>query len=215
MTEQNYIGIGNALHDTSIAALINGEFKYRKSERAFGIKHHQADDKWFKSVLDEWGVDEKNSKIVYTDSGKKRFGRRVRKPYHGEDYVVEGDRICLDHHTAHVYSAQSYASQHAVFDGRGSGGYGGRWTGLTISADGQKRYKNLSIGKFLSYVGYAMEFKGMEVDFPGKIMGLQAYGTPIIFLTYVVSGFIKVLIVKIQSSKTSWQLCIRHVNSYS
>ena len=73
MTEQNYIGIGNALHDTSIAALINGEFKYRKSERAFGIKHHQADDKWFKSVLDEWGVDEKNSKIVYTDSGKKRF----------------------------------------------------------------------------------------------------------------------------------------------
>ena len=48
MTEQNYIGIGNALHDTSIAALINGEFKYRKSERAFGIKHHQADDKWFK-----------------------------------------------------------------------------------------------------------------------------------------------------------------------
>ena len=178
MTEQNYIGIGNALHDTSIAALINGEFKYRKSERAFGIKHHQADDKWFKSVLDEWGVDEKNSKIVYTDSGKKRFGRRVRKPYHGEDYIVEGDKICLDHHTAHVYSAQSYASQHAVFDGRGSGGYGGRWTGLTISADGQKKYKNLSIGKFLSYVGYAMDFKGMEVDFPGKIMGLQAYGTP-------------------------------------
>ena len=178
MTEQNYIGIGNALHDTSIAALINGEFKYRKSERAFGIKHHQADDKWFKSVLDEWGVDEKNSKIVYTDSGKKRFGRRVRKPYHGEDYIIEGDRICIDHHTAHVHSAQSYASQHAVFDGRGSGGYGGRWTGLTISADGQKRYKNLSIGKFLSYVGYAMDFKGMEVDFPGKIMGLQAYGTP-------------------------------------
>ena len=181
MTEQknisNYIGIGGALHDTSIAALIDGEFKYRKSERAFGIKHHQADENWFKSVLDEWGVDEKNSKIVYTDSGRKRFGRRVRKPYHGEDYIIEGDRICIDHHTAHVYSAQSYATQHAAFDGRGSGGYNGRWTGLTI-ANGQKRYKDLSIGKFLSYVGYAMDFKGMEVDFPGKVMGLQAYGTP-------------------------------------
>ena len=177
MTEQNYIGIGNALHDTSIAALIDGEFKYRKSERAFGIKHHQADDKWFKSVLDEWGVDEKNSKIVYTDAGRKRFGRRVRKPYNGEDYVVEGDRICIDHHTAHVHSAQSYATQHAAFDGRGSGGYSGRWTGLTIAGD-QKRYKDLSIGKFLSYVGYAMGFKGMEVDFAGKVMGLQAYGTP-------------------------------------
>ena len=177
MTEQNYIGIGNALHDTSIAALIDGEFKYRKSERAFGIKHHQADDKWFKSVLDEWGVDEKSSKIVYTDAGRKRFGRRVRKPYNGEDYVVEGDRICIDHHTAHVHSAQSYATQHAAFDGRGSGGYSGRWTGLTIAGD-QKRYKDLSIGKFLSYVGYAMGFKGMEVDFAGKVMGLQAYGTP-------------------------------------
>ena len=181
MTEQknisNYIGIGGALHDTSIAALIDGEFKYRKSERDFGIKHHQADENWFKSVLDEWGVDEKNSKIVYTDSGRKRFGRRVRKPYHGEDYIIEGDRICIDHHTAHVYSAQSYATQHAAFDGRGSGGYNGRWTGLTI-ANGQKRYKDLSIGKFLSYVGYAMDFKGMEVDFPGKVMGLQAYGTP-------------------------------------
>ena len=177
-TISNYIGIGGALHDTSIAALIDGEFRYRKSERALGIKHHQADEQWFKSVLDEWGVDEKNSKIVYTDAGRKRFGRRVRKPYNGEDYIVEGDRICIDHHTAHVYSAQSYASQHAVFDGRGSGGYSGRWTGLTISADGQKRYNNLSIGKFLSYVGYAMGFKGMEVDFAGKIMGLQAYGTP-------------------------------------
>lgn len=177
-TISNYIGIGGALHDTSIAALIDGEFRYRKSERALGIKHHQADEQWFKSVLDEWGIDEKNSKIVYTDAGRKRFGRRVRKPYNGEDYIVEGDRICIDHHTAHVYSAQSYASQHAVFDGRGSGGYSGRWTGLTISEDGQKRYNNLSIGKFLSYVGYAMGFKGMEVDFAGKVMGLQAYGTP-------------------------------------
>ena len=181
MTEQqnisSYIGIGGALHDTSIAALIDGEFRYRKSERAFGIKHHRADDEWFKSVLDEWGVDEKTSKIVYTDAGRKRFGRRVRKPYNGEDYIVEGDRICIDHHTAHVHSAQSYATQHAAFDGRGSGGYDGRWTGLTIAGD-QKKYKDLSIGKYLSYVGYAMGFKGMEVDFPGKVMGLQAYGTP-------------------------------------
>ena len=48
----NCIGIGGARHDTSIAALIDGEFKYRKSERAFGIKHHKANDDWFKSVLD-------------------------------------------------------------------------------------------------------------------------------------------------------------------
>ena len=170
----NCIGIGGARHDTSIAALIDGEFKYRKSERDFGIKHHKADDKWFKSVLDEWGVDEKDSKIVYTDSGRKRFGKRVRKPYNDEDYIIEGDRICIDHHTAHINSTLSDCSQYAAFDGWGSG----RNTGLTITSDGQKRYKDLSIGKFLSYVGYALDFKGMEVDFPGKVMGLQAYGTP-------------------------------------
>ncbi len=67
----NFIGIGGARHDTSIAALIDGEFKYRKSERSFGIKHHAADGKWYKSVLDDWGIKENDSKIVYTDSGKK------------------------------------------------------------------------------------------------------------------------------------------------
>jgi carbamoyltransferase len=174
----NFIGIGGARHDTSIAALIDGEFKYRKSERSFGIKHHAADGKWYKSVLDEWGIKENDSKIVYTDSGKKMLGVRVRKPYNDEDYIIEGNRICIDHHTAHIYSALSDCSQHASFDGLGSGGLHGRNTGLTITSDGQKRYKDLSIGKFLSYIGYIMEFKGLEVDFPGKVMGLQAYGTP-------------------------------------
>ena len=174
----NFVGIGGARHDTSIAALIDGEFKYRKSERSFGIKHHAAEGKWYKSVLDEWGIKEKDSKIVYTDSGRKMFGMRVRKPYNDEDYIIEGNRICIDHHTAHIYSALSDCSQHAAFDGLGSGGLHGRNTGLTITSDGQKRYKDLSIGKFLSYIGYVMEFKGLEIDFPGKVMGLQAYGTP-------------------------------------
>ena len=174
----NFVGIGGARHDTSIAALIDGEFKYRKSERSFGIKHHAAEGKWYKSVLDEWGIKEKDSKIVYTDSGRKMFGMRVRKPYNDEDYIIEGNRICIDHHTAHIYSALSDCLQHAAFDGLGSGGLHGRNTGLTITSDGQKRYKDLSIGKFLSYIGYVMEFKGLEIDFPGKVMGLQAYGTP-------------------------------------
>ena len=179
MSSMICIGIGDAIHDTSVAALIDGEFKYRKSERALGIKHHNAGEEWYKSVLDEWGIDQKDvTRTVYTDAGRVRFGKRVRKPYNGEDFLLEGDRTCIDHHTTHLYSTQSDAEQHAVFDGRGSGGRKGRWTGLTKTSEGQKRYRNLSIGKFLSYVGYAMEFKGIEVDFAGKVMGLQAYGTP-------------------------------------
>lgn len=94
------------------------------------------------------------------------LGMRVRKPYNDEDYIIEGNRICIDHHTAHIYSALSDCSQHAAFDGLGSGGLHGRNTGLTITSDGQKRYKDLSIGKYLSYIGYIMDFKGLEVDFP-------------------------------------------------
>ena len=176
---KHYVGIGNARHDTSIAALIDGKFKYRKSERVFGIKHHQANEEWFKSVLDEWGVDEKKSKIVYTDSGKFRFGRGLRKPYNGEDYLIERDRICLDHHLAHLYSAQINASQHAIFDDRGSGNQRDKfWTGLTVSKHGKKRYKNYPIGKYLINLGKLLGFTGNQIDWPGKVMGLQAYGSP-------------------------------------
>ena len=173
------IGIGDAIHDTSIAAYIDGEFKYRKSERALGIKHHNAGYNWYHSVLSEWGIDQKDVfKTVYTDEGRMRFGKRVRKPYNGEEYLVEDKGICIDHHTAHLYSTLSDAKQHAVFDGFGSGGYRGRWTGLTRTPERQQRYKNYSIGTYLSYLGEALNFGGSRLDFPGKVMGLQAYGTP-------------------------------------
>ena len=173
------IGIGGARHDTSIAAYIDGEFKYKKSERALGIKHHQADDEWYKSVLKEWGIGEEDIfRNVYTDQGRVLFGKRMRKPYEGEEYIVEDKGICLDHHTAHLYSTQSDAKQHAVFDGFGSGGRKGRWSGLTKTPDGQQRYSDYSIGTWLSYLGQALGVKGSRLDYPGKVMGLQAYGTP-------------------------------------
>jgi len=179
MSSMICVGIGDARHDTSIAAFIDGKFKYRKSERHLGIKHHQADHEWYQSVLKDWGIEEKDIfRKVYTDKGKKGLLGKVRKPYHGEEYLIEDGGICIDHHTAHLYSTQSTAKQHAVFDGLGSGGSKGRWTGLTKTPKRQRRLRNLSIGKYLTYVGHAMEFTGMEVDYPGKVMGLQAYGTP-------------------------------------
>ena len=172
-----FVGIGDAIHDTSIAALIDGEFKYRKSERHLGVKHHEASDNWYKQTLKDWGID-KPDRLCYTDKGRIRFGKHVRKPYNGEDIIIEDDVVCIDHHTAHLHSTLSNAEQHAVFDGRGSGGNGGRYTGLIVTPDEKIRYKQLGIGKMLTYVGHCLNFKGLEVDFPGKIMGLQAYGTP-------------------------------------
>lgn len=172
-----FVGIGDAIHDTSIAALIDGEFKYRKSERHLSIKHHEAKQDWYEQTLKDWGID-KPHRVVYTDKGRKRFGKRVRKPYDGQDFLLEGDTICLDHHTAHMYSTLCDAEQHAVFDGAGSGPISGRFTSMVQIDDEKTRYKNKSIGKMLYYLGEVLDFTCLEIDSPGKIMGLQAYGTP-------------------------------------
>ena len=60
-----FVGIGDAIHDTSIAALIDGEFKYRKSERHLSIKHHEAKQDWYEQTLKDWGID-KPHRVVYT-----------------------------------------------------------------------------------------------------------------------------------------------------
>lgn len=178
-----FVGIGDALHDTSICALIDGKFRYRKSERHFGIKHHEANAEWYLNTLKEWRVN--NIKcLVYTHKGLEETGR---KPYHGEDFLINenfpgikcDDVICLDHHTAHLYSTLCKAEQYAVFDGRGSGSmFTGRYTGLVKTNSATTRYRNVSVGKFLIYLGRILGFSGLEIDFPGKIMGLQAYGIP-------------------------------------
>jgi carbamoyltransferase len=173
-----FVGIGDAIHDTSICALIDGEFKYRKSERHLKIKHHEADGEWYTKTLNEWGISKVDG-LAYTDKGKRLSDNKfVRKPYNGVEYIQEDDRICLDHHTAHKYSTFTEADQYAIFDGKGSGGFSGRYSGMTIINEKITRYKDLSVGKYLQKIGYALKFSGKEIDFPGKIMGLQAYGEP-------------------------------------
>ena len=181
-----FVGIGDAQHDTSICALINGKFRYRKSERHLGIKHNRAYTSWYINTLKDWGVD-KIEKLVYTHRGcsHQYLKKTGRKPYHGEEFLlnesfpgIECDNvICLDHHTAHAYSTLCDAPQYAVFDGRGSGSFT-RYTGLIKTEEKTIRYKNVSVGKFLQYLGKVLDFSGLEVDFPGKIMGLQSYGEP-------------------------------------
>lgn len=173
-----YVGIGDAIHDTSIAALIDGKFKYRKSERHLNVKHHEANSDWYQETLRDWGID-KIDRLVYTDKGTRlRTGSIIRKPYHGEEFIKEKDGICLDHHMAHMHSTMFDYEQYAIFDGKGSGGRSGRYSGMTYRDGKITRYKDLSIGKYLAKIGYALNFSGIEADFPGKIMGLQAYGDP-------------------------------------
>lgn len=173
-----FVGIGDAIHDTSICALIDGEFKYRKSERHLHIKHHEADDNWYNQTLHDWGITKVDG-LVYTHKGiTLKDGRIIRKPFNGQSFIKEYDRICLDHHTAHQYSTLVNTEQFAIFDGKGSGGLSGRYSGMVVIGKDITRYKDLSVGKYLQKIGYALNFSGIEADFPGKIMGLQAYGDP-------------------------------------
>ena len=180
-----YVGIGGALHDTSIAALIDGQFRYRKSERWFSEKHHGAKDEFYASTLKDWGVS-RIDRQCYTDRGRQGVSR---KPYHGEEYVDEGKTTCLDHHIAHRYSTLDTVEQHAVFDGWGSGRNATRrYTGLRDIDGTVERFSVLGVGKFLAYLGRVLGFEGTEVDFPGKIMGLQAYGTADLELARQING---------------------------
>jgi carbamoyltransferase len=54
----NLVGFGLTVHDSSVAAYKNGKFLYRKAERQFKSKHAHGDMHWAKSVLDEWDIDD-------------------------------------------------------------------------------------------------------------------------------------------------------------
>ena len=54
----NLVGFGLTAHDSSVAAYKDGKFLYRKAERQFKSKHAHGDIHWAKSVLDEWDVDD-------------------------------------------------------------------------------------------------------------------------------------------------------------
>jgi len=53
----NLVGFGLTVHDSSVAAYKNGKFLYRKAERQYNSKHAFADKAWAYSVLKEWGID--------------------------------------------------------------------------------------------------------------------------------------------------------------
>ena len=50
------VGIGKALHDSGIAAYIDGKIKDCKYEREQNIKHGKAPEKWYWKKLAQWGV---------------------------------------------------------------------------------------------------------------------------------------------------------------
>jgi carbamoyltransferase len=147
------IGLGRAHHDSSICAYIDGEVKYAKYEREYGVKHAVAPNDWYYKKLAEWAIDQnKISMVVSTDQ--------------------------LDHHLAHAWSNSEFTpeSQAFVLDGYGTDGY----TSMTYSNGVSTRSKEFSPAICFNYIGLALGFSNglLNLDNAGKVMGLVAYGNP-------------------------------------
>lgn len=147
------VGIGKAHHDSSICAYINGEVKYAKYEREYGVKHAVAPDHWYQKKLVQWGVNVKDI-----------------------DYICEPDQI--DHHIAHAWSNSEFTfdSQAFVLDGYGTDGY----TSMLYANGLVQRSKEFSPAICFNYIGLALGFSNglLNLDNAGKVMGLVPYGNP-------------------------------------
>ena len=145
------VGIGKAHHDSSICAYINGEIKYAKYEREYGVKHAVAPESWFFKKLIEWNADVFNYS-TYPDE--------------------------MDHHLAHAWSNSEFTpqSQAFVLDGYGTDGY----TSMTYNNGVIHRSKEFSPAICFNYIGVALGFSNglLNVDNAGKVMGLVPYGKP-------------------------------------
>ena len=144
------VGIGKAHHDSSICVYNNGDIKYAKYEREYGVKHAVAPDEWYGKKLREWNVGT-------------------------PDRVISTDR--LDHHLAHAFSNFEFTPtmQAFVLDGYGTDGY----TSMTYSDGEIHRSKEFSPAICFNYIGVALGFSNglLNVDNAGKVMGLVPYGT--------------------------------------
>lgn len=175
------VGLGKALHDSSIAVYDNGKIRYAKYEREVSLKHGTAYEAWYYSKLVKWGIDLDNiDTVVETDGclfgdNNKEFRRA---PLNGEPFYkvdrIWKDQFVLDHHLAHAWSNLNFNvdSQCVVIDGRGSDNHM-----MLVSSDGKTyRSQSASPGNLLGRVGAYMDLDGFYLDFPGKVMGLAPYG---------------------------------------
>jgi len=178
--------IGN--HDSSVAAFVNGEVKYAKSERITSIKHHRADLDFIKKICEDWGI-EKPTSVAYSGLQRESFLR----PEIGELAVkaspfseLWGDvpTYYVDHHYAHVLSAWAVVPMDEVDIGFAIDGRGDNELRISIiQHPGSLNSKlvastqHYSFGSTLRRIGNLMGLEGHRVDMAGKVMGAEAYGS--------------------------------------
>lgn len=167
-------------HDSNVAVSIDGEVKYRKSERFFQKKHHRARYQFVLNTLKDWGI-EKIDYCAYTDGNRQNLGECSENELFCQGFLKEFPSFCLDHHFAHILSnwpvVQTEDVDYSIcIDGRGD------WNRSMAIIESPahnprmiKSHTGLHMGYEFYLMGKMLGLKGMEYDLAGKVMGLHSY----------------------------------------
>ncbi len=179
------LGVYLGNHDSNIAISIDGKVKYLKSERVTGVKHHKANFDYFKNVLASWKIKSIDA-IAFTDGNRNGLGCCEHNQLFKQITPLYENipTFCIDHHYSHILSAWPLVSSENVGVGiaiDGTGDNNIRMAVISNPGSLNPRYeyftKRKGIGNLLVTIGSFANLGGNGLDYAGKIMGAQAYGT--------------------------------------
>ena len=196
----NLVGFGLTAHDSSVAAYKNGKFLYRKAERQFKSKHAYANKAWAQTVLNEWGIEKYESmeSTFLTGNNPEKIKEDNKLDHHYthllSSSVYRDTHLVLDS-----------LSTGPAMNGMEMSPYTGMFK---INDSIQRQLEFVNVPQLLNtcirseQVKESVETFGFgdiltffedlltnhshpnfhklveSIDFPGKVMGLQAYGKP-------------------------------------
>ena len=174
-------------HDNSISVYDNGKILYAKYERDIGVKHARPSFSWYIERLQNWGIDYRKVNSFCTnfnpplDNGNALpYASRCNNK--SMQFVIHNNKSIdyyVNHHFCHAYSNLNFnfdCSKAIVLDGYGPHNYSSWLHNPKFRQNSMYKYK--SSGIILDNLGFKIGLTGDDLDFAGKIMGLQSYGQP-------------------------------------
>lgn len=182
----NLLGFYLGLHDSSVAFSRNGIAHYCKSERIVGIKHHRAGLDFIVDVCRDANFIP--DVIAYSDGNRNKLGildpEQLAQQVPALGVFPDARTYYVDHHYSHILSAWPVISSDQVdvgiaVDGEGDNGLRVRVVRAPGSEEPQLTHHELhpAIGDFFKWLGRLLGMDGHHLDFAGKLMGAQSYGT--------------------------------------
>lgn len=184
----NLLGFYLGYHDSNLCAVSDGAVRYRKFERRSGVKHERVSLRAVRDTCEEWGF--KPEYVAYSDGdrnglGSCGIGELFRESGIDLGFPSARKTFCIDHHFSHILSAWPCstgvtASVGVALDGSGDNGVRARVVRMRPGAVAESVFHSteFGIGRFFTLTGRQLGFEGLDIDFAGKLMGAQAYGTP-------------------------------------